>query len=220
VLARFFGTIMFRTALTPLLISSYDLQGQIPYFFKSHKIHTSDDYDWKVADIARATSAAPTYFPPHHLTNSSEDLALVDGGVYVNNLAVAAYAEARALYLEASQFVVIAVGTGNRQDNIRFQQAKNWGLICWATKIISVFMDSVSEAVDYELEHLPECTFFRLQPPDLGKASNQMDDVEPGNLNTLQDVAQDYLASNQRLFTSAANSLRDGRGDNMPGTGR
>jgi len=220
VLARFFGTILFQRALTPLLISSYDLQAQIPYFFKSHRIHADKNFDWKVADIARATSAAPTYFPPLHLENASENLALVDGGVYVNNPAMAAYAEARALYPTATQFVVTAVGTGNRQDHILFQKAKSWGLICWATKIIPVFMDSVSEAVDYELGHLPGCTFFRLQPPDLGKASNQMDDVELENLNALQEVAEEYLALNPQLVSSAVNSLVGGRGGNMPGIGR
>jgi uncharacterized protein len=220
VLAKYFGATMLRSALAPLLVSSYDLQGQIPYFFKSHKIHRSTAYDWKVAEVARATSAAPTYFPPLHLANSTEDLALVDGGVYVNNPAVAAYVEARALYPAASQFVVIAVGTGNRQDHIRYQEVRDWGLAFWATKIIPVFMDSVSEAVDYELDQLLGPHQFRFQPIDLGKASNQMDDVEPRNLSALQDVGEEYLASNRRRLTDAVNCLRDGRGDNMPGIGR
>src|SRR6185437_4794671 len=40
-----------QTALTPLLISSYDLQGQLPFFFKSHRIAADPSYNWKVTDV-------------------------------------------------------------------------------------------------------------------------------------------------------------------------
>ena len=63
-LEQFFGNAEFKSALTPLLISSYDLQGQIPFFFKSHKIASDPTYNWQLTDIARATSAAPNLF--HH----------------------------------------------------------------------------------------------------------------------------------------------------------
>ena len=113
-LEQFFGDAEFRSALTPLLISSYDLQGQIPFFFKSHKIASDPTYNWQLTDIARATSAAPTFFPPLHLTRGAEDYALVDGGVFVNNPSMAAYAEARSLYPQALAFSVVSVGTGDR----------------------------------------------------------------------------------------------------------
>ena len=132
VLAKFFRDTQFKSAFTPLLVSSYDLQSQLPFFFKSHKIYLSDDYNWWVRDIARATSAAPTYFAPFHLARGKQDYALVDGGVYVNNPAMAAYAEARALYPEAARIVVVSVGTGDRQDRIKYSDAKDCGLVGWA----------------------------------------------------------------------------------------
>ncbi len=63
VLQKFFGDTLFSTALTPLLISSYDIEHELPFFFKSHKIlsHKDSEWDWPVREIARATSAAPTY---------------------------------------------------------------------------------------------------------------------------------------------------------------
>jgi len=51
-LARFFQDTEFQSALTPLLISSYDLQSQLPFFFKSHRIAGDASYNWKVADVA------------------------------------------------------------------------------------------------------------------------------------------------------------------------
>jgi uncharacterized protein len=219
VLAQFFGDTQFDAALTPLLISSYDLQGQLPFFFKSHRIARDPNYNWNVTDIARATSAAPTFFPPLHLVRGNEDYALIDGGVFVNNPAMAAYAEARSLYPGAEQITVIAVGTGDRQDQITYASAKEWGLLGWAKQIVPVFMDSVSEAVDYELNALPGCTYYRLQVPDLQEASSDMDDVTPENLANLQTVARDYVSLSSDVLDTICTELKRGRGGNMLGTG-
>ncbi|MGH9729472.1 MAG: patatin-like phospholipase family protein [Candidatus Acidiferrales bacterium] len=221
-LARFFQDTELRTALTPLLISSYDLEGQIPFFFKSHRIAADPSYNWKVTEAARATSAAPTFFPPLHLKKNGQDFALVDGGVFVNNPSMAAYAETRTLYPDATQIVIVSVGTGNRQDQITYATAKGWGLLGWAKQIVPVLMDSVSEAVDYELGSLPGCTYYRLQVPwaQLERASSDMDDVTPENLANLQSVANDYVTSITDLLEKICASLKEGRGSDMPGIGR
>lgn len=219
-LVEFFGATQFDTALTPLLISSYDLQGQLPFFFKSHRIAYDPRYNWPAVSIARATSAAPTFFPPLQLARNGESYTLVDGGVFVNNPAMAAYAEARALYPEALEFIVVSAGTGNRQDQISYQQAKNWGLLQWARQIPPVFMDSVSEAVDYELKSMPACTYYRLQVENLEPASPDMDDVTPQNLVNLQTVGAKYVSSISRQIDAICAALAEGRGSDMPGTGR
>lgn len=219
-LAKFFQATEFCTALTPLLISSYNLQMQQPFFFKSHLIAARPDYNWKVTDIARATSAAPTYFPPKHLTRGTDDYALVDGGVYVNNPGMAAYVEARLLYPEASRVIVVSVGTGDRQDGITYAQANKWGLLGWAKQIVPVLMDSVSEAVDFELHALPECTYYRLQPLNLPLSASPMDNVTSENLDALQTIAKSYASAPSTPLDKICAELRPGRGSNMPGIGR
>ena len=218
-LAKFFHNTEFLTSRTPLLISSYDLQGQLPFFFKSHRIAADPTYNWKVREIARATSAAPTYFPPLHLVRGTEDYALVDGGVFVNNPSMAAYAEARRLYGNAAQFTIVSVGTGDRQDQISYASAAEWGLLGWAKQIEPELMDSDSEAEDFELNSLPGCTYYRLQIPHLQAASSDMDNVTPQNLANLQTVAEDYVKSESVLLDKICSELEEGRGSNMPGTG-
>src|SRR4029077_17585664 len=217
---QFFQDTELKSALTPLLISSYDLQSQLPFFFKSHRIAADPTFNWNVKDIARATSAAPTYFPPLHLVKGPEDYALVDGGVFVNNPSMAAYAEARSLYPDAPAFTVVSVGTGDRQDQITYASAKDWGLLGWAKEIVPVLMDSVSEAVDFELRALPGCTYHRLQVPHLQNASSNMDDADPENLRELQGVAGEYVASISDQLTRLCAELQGGRGSDMPGIGR
>jgi len=218
-LTKFFGATKFSSALTPLLISSYDLQSQLPFFFKSHKIAQNSSYDWNVTDIARSTSAAPTYFPPNHLTRGTDDYALVDGGVYVNNPAMAAFAEACHIYGQAPKYLVVSVGTGNVQDHITYKQSKGWGLFGWAKQIVPVLMDSVSEAVDYELECLRDCRYVRLQPENLTPASGAMDDVSHANIKALQDVAHAFVAKNAALLNKIAAQLKPGRGATLSGIG-
>jgi len=218
-LLKFFGATKFSSALTPLLISSYDLQSQLPFFFKSHMISKDSSYDWNVTDIARSTSAAPTFFPPNHLTKGNEDYDLVDGGVFVNNPAMAAYAEARRLYPGAARIIVVRVGTGDVQNHISFDEAKRWGLIGWARQIVPVLMDSTSEAVDYELEQLLGSDYFPLQPQNLSPASGAMDDISAGNLTALQEVAHSYVTANADLLNSIAALLKPLRGGTLSGIG-
>ncbi len=208
ILTKYFAGTDFSSALTNLLISSYDLESQLPFFFKSNRAAIDPSYDWKVRDIARATSAAPTFFPPFHLQRAERDYALVDGGVFVNNPAMAAYSEARRIFSNAPQYVIVRVGTGDRQDHISFAAAHNWGLLSWAKQIVPVFMDSVSEAVDFELKKLPGCTYHMFQP-DLQGASNEMDDVSTENLSNLQSLANRYVRSQSHEIAAACADLAD-----------
>lgn len=219
VLKEYFGETEFKTALTPLLVSSYDLQSELPFFFKSHRIATDESYNWPVRQIARATSAAPTYFPPFHLVRDNQDYALVYGGVFVNNPAMAAYVETRRLYPDAKDLMVVSIGTGDRQDRIAYSMAKDWGLIGWARNIVPVLMDSVSEAVDYELQSLPECTYYRLQVEGLPQTAADMDNVTPENIANLQAIARNYVDAHDDVLDRIAVLLKSGRGSTMPGTG-
>lgn len=219
VLEKYFGDTQFNTALTPLLVSSYDLQSQLPFFFKSHRIAGDASWNWPVRQIARATSAAPTYFPPFHLVRDNQDYALVDGGVFVNNPAMAAYVEARRLYPDAANVVVVSVGTGDRQDKITYADAKNWGLLGWAKRIAPVLMDSVSEAVDYEMQSLPECTYRRLQVENLPQDAADMDNVTQQNIANLQNIAKSYVIDHSGDLDAIATLLKGGRGSNMLGIG-
>ena len=224
VLEAFFGKAEFSSALTPLLISSYDLEEQVPFFFKSHRIASDPAYNWKVKEIARATSAAPTFFPPFLLHDGVRDRALVDGGIFANNPGMAAYSEARRVYPQAADFVIVSVGTGDRHDGIKYEHAKRWGLLDWAKQITPVMMDSVSEAVDYELDWVlgnsSAGRHFRLQP-ELKIAANQMDDASPENIQNLKQEAENFLREEQTLadVQTISDLLRTGRGSDMPGIG-
>ena len=114
--------------------------------------------DFRLRDIARATSAAPTYFPPAIIesldANYRKDQrrhALVDGGVFANDPAALARAEAQRLFPRADRALVVSLGTGARVNRINGDKAVGFGLAGWLPSLIDVFMDGASALTEHEL---------------------------------------------------------------------
>lgn len=204
VLEQYFGGSRLEEALTPVLISSYELERRSPFFFKSAKAKAGlAGYNFLMKHVARATSAAPTYFPPALVPNanvSGGSYALVDGGVFANNPALCAFAEARVMFPEAANMVMASLGTGYQTLPIRYQQARWWGRLDWMMKgrILDVVLSGVSDAVDYQLDQLLPAVdavlyHHRIQTT-LRLASDAMDDVSPQNLQRLREEAKQLIA--------------------------
>lgn len=71
----------------PVLVSSYETECRNATFFNNYDQKYRDLY---LKDVARATSAAPTYFEPMNIPNKG---TFIDGGVAANNPAMCAYVE-------------------------------------------------------------------------------------------------------------------------------
>lgn len=96
ILDAYFGETELKNSKTGLLVTAYDIVRRKPFYFLSReaKLRPHEE-NFHMRDVARATSAAPTYFEPHLISNGHyQQLALVDGGVFANNPAMLAYTEA------------------------------------------------------------------------------------------------------------------------------
>jgi len=100
-------------AYTKLLITSYNIEQRTPFYFKSTDVEKyGEAEDFPIWEIARSTSAAPTYFPPYRtkkyggffrhedvdgneVREQLDRVTLVDGGMFANNPSLLAYIEAR-----------------------------------------------------------------------------------------------------------------------------
>lgn len=189
VLREYFGDEPLSAALKPVLISAYDLENRQPFFFKSWRPETRSVL---MRQAAHATAAAPTYFEPALIPVGSQRLALVDGGVFLQNPAMSAYAEARRLFPDEREFLIISLGTGELTRPILYQEAKDWGLVEWALPLLGVVFDGVSDAVDYQLRQILGERFFRFQTR-LDIASDDMDDASRRNLEALKHEATQLI---------------------------
>lgn len=194
-------------ALKPCLITSYDILNRKAHFFNSINARHSKVHDFFLRDVGRATSAAPSYFEPCQIESiygTSYDL--IDGGVFANNPALCAYAEARTTtfskalnddekpnYPSAKDMLIVSLGTGTMQKPYSYEEFKDASKLKWAQPIISIMMSGNSETVDYQLRQIyaslstmNKQDYYRIQPK-LIKADNAMDNAKPENLKALHE---------------------------------
>lgn len=212
VLERYFGSARLSEALTPVVVTSYEIERRSPWFFKSRKARDPrlrEEYDFPMKKVARATSAAPTYFDPLRIDfeGGSDYYALVDGGVYANNPAMCAYAEARVMFPD-DEILMVSIGTGKLTRRIPLAKARRWGLVGWAVPVLDVVFDGVGDTIDFQLRQLlSDDRYFRLQAP-LAEGNDEMDDSSPENLRALQLEAEELIRENGETLEKLADLLR------------
>ncbi len=193
VLREYFQDARLKDSLTHVLIPAYEIERHFPFFFKSTNARQNPAYDFAIRDVARATSAAPTYFEPHRIASATDYFALIDGGVYANNPAGCALVECLSTFPHTEDFVVVSLGTGSRSDSISYRKSKSWGLAQWAKPILNIVLDGVSATVDYQLKQLlPSNRYFRFQP-NLEPGCYAMDNADPGNIRRLRITAETLI---------------------------
>ncbi|SMO74280.1 patatin-like phospholipase family protein [Gracilimonas mengyeensis] len=200
--------IMLREALTPLLITSYDIEMRSPWFFRSEKAKQDPEYDFPMEIAARATSAAPTYFDPVKVksTDGMDYYSLVDGGVFANNPAMCAYVEAKNLFPE-DDILVVSLGTGELTRRIPHEEAIEWGLAQWAKPVLDVVFDGITDTTNYQLQSiLPEDRFFKFQIR-LTEGNDDMDDTSNTNLRVLQLLAKQMIQKEQSKLQELVDML-------------
>lgn len=231
-LKRYMGEARLPEALADVLITSYDIHEHEPFFFKSFQPRARaaspspppppSDYPMRV--VARATSAAPTYFPPERVPlappaagggtpgegptgGGSPDYVLVDGGTFANNPAMCAYAEARRNHPEAD-VLIVSLGTGRLTDSISYGEARHWGLVQWARPLLGVIMDGSSAAIDYQLDELlgADVNHFRFQA-ELKGVSDSLDDASASNIKGLSELAQRTIKENAARLAAVCKRL-------------
>lgn len=205
VLQSTLGDARLADALTPVLVTSYDIERRQPFFFKSHR---ADEPGRDVAmwQAARATSAAPTYFEPERIDREDGTRAhqsLVDGGVFANNPAMCAYVESQdhRVFDPDEDVALLSLGTGELTRPIPHEDAVGWGLAQWAQPLLGVAFDGVSDAVDYQLRTVlgrarGRGGYWRLQVR-LDEGSDDLDDASRTNLRVLQLKAEQLVADSR-----------------------
>jgi uncharacterized protein len=204
-LERFLGHKRLRETRPDLIVPSYDTAQPGPYFFKTTKAReTPDDDDFPLSLVARATSAAPTYFE----AVESGARSLVDGGVFATNPGMCALAEVlNREDVTPRDVVLLSLGTGQRTHKRSFEEIKDWGLARWARPILDVVFDGVSDAVDYQLDRvLTGERYWRFQV-ELTLASDDLDDASEDNLARLRGHAEDLIRARSEDLDAVAAKL-------------
>ena len=208
-LAQYLGEARLKDAVTRITVTSYETERRQPFFFRSSKAKEDPgQYDHFMRDVALATSAAPTYFPPHRIDVTKTDyFSLVDGGVFANNPGMCAYVDALKEIPNRSDVVMVSLGTGSLTRPLHYDEIKEWGELHWVQPIISVMMDGVSAATDYHLAQiLGTQNYYRLQTT-LDIARDEMDDASVENIRDLELQAERLVENSRDILESVCKRL-------------
>ena len=204
VLTAMFGNRRMTNCLKPIIISSFDLFNNEALFFKSRHAISRPGRNALLKDICRATSAAPTYLPAYKFIFDNKTRICVDGGVYINNPAVAALVEVSKYHqaepyrkesLTLDNIQILSLGTGHYTADIARKKVEGWGLLDWATSITDVMMQAVNQTTSYMADELTdEENFLRINVDIKDRKYSDMADSS--------DKAREYLISevNSQVF--------------------
>lgn len=192
------GDTMLSAALTDVMVACYAIEARKPVFFKSAKAERDEYFDLPMWLCARAATSAPTFFPPTkvEIGDQGDYLAVIDGGVFLNNPAVSAYAEARKMYPDA-EIYVLSLGTGQTTKRIHYEEARDWGLAHWARPILDITNDGGSQAIDYQLQHLLGDDHYLRLNPLLGGEHDHLDAATKEHQRTVRLVAERQVKSHK-----------------------
>lgn len=204
-LEQFLGQTRLSETLTEILVTAYDMASSTPWFFKTSfaRENPAPVDDPLLSQVARATSAAPTYFPPLAL----EGLCLVDGGVFAANPALCAYAQVRNMFPGEREIFVVSLGTGLQDHNRPCSQVSNWGIIDWAVPISTVMLNSSSATVNYQMKALVGSKSYARFQVHLSKEAGGMDDASEKNLRYLDTLGRKAVSDNSAALDAVCKTL-------------
>jgi patatin-like phospholipase/acyl hydrolase len=129
---------------------------------------------------------------------------MIDGGVWANNPAQVALAEARSIFGDVHDFLVVSVGTGETERRVQAQGHHDWSVSGWLRNgLVSMLMDAPTSAIDKQMREERNVSYHRLQM-DLKRReahkpapNDDLDDSSPENIARLEERADEFLHNNR-----------------------
>ena len=208
------------------LVTAYDIVQCKSVFYTVPEARFDPYSNYYLKDVARATSAAPTYFAPVAIKSMGYDLSeyknvglhhLIDGAMFANDPSLCAVIEARKTRFERCEqpavkdIYLVSIGTGKEPKPIMYSSAVKWGLKDWVRPVLDIMMWASPEVVNYQLNQLFELAgchdcYMRLDP-GLLNAKPDMDIVTDENIKNLLEAGIDYVEKNKGVLDKIADSL-------------
>ena len=204
-----FADLLIENLIKPCIITTYDMKSRCSYFFNSRE-PAELQRRFFVRDVARSTSAAPTYFSPAKIKNvlTKEEMVNIDGGVFANNPSMCAYAEARntdfpelEVYKpSAKDMLILSLGTGGGSFTLPdVTKSAKWGVLNWAKSIPEIMMDGSIDTVAFQMKEIFETlksgadknSYLRVDVPNDSKIySPDMSDASSVNIQKLKSAGE------------------------------
>lgn len=214
-LLTIFGDAKLSDAQTDVVITSYDMAARQPVLFRSSDAKADSAADAYLRDVGRATSAAPTFFPPHEMAGRGAPRILVDGGVVANNPSIITLLEAFRTAPPDDLILILSLGTGSPQRatasamSLEDLKTRPWPHI--AMDLMQVLFDGDSQMADQILAGLAQSLPNRIQARRLQAyltdVSVAMDDASEAHIRQLTEVGVKLVKANEAALATIAQQL-------------
>jgi len=175
----------------PLLVTAVELnQGMARIFASKPVAQPGDDLKLRLVDVALATSAAPTYFPPHSVGGRH----YVDGGLIANSPDIVALQRARFRQgVPERKIRLLSVGTASYEKR-RDQRLARSGGIAWLRRhdLIGLTLDAQADLSRAQARSFLGNRFYRLDR--LPERPIELDDASEARMALLARLADEAVA--------------------------
>lgn len=166
-------------------------KGSVQMFKTAHNPKLVTDHRRKAADIAMATSAAPTYFPLAEMDNAY----FADGGLVANAPDMCALHEACAfLDVKPEDVKILSIGTTTAGFSLPRSIGRNLGSLQWTARgrLFSTIVSSQQQLVDFMLKHQLGDRYLRIdsRPGEEQLADLALDVADASATGTLRGLAE------------------------------
>lgn len=189
----------------PVVVPAFNLESGRHWFFKTRHIEENLlDAKRPIWQVARATSAAPTFFPAYR---SPQGELFIDGGVLANNPSLIGYFEAQIFFRDwRDNLKILNIGTDGGEGSLNNCLLERGGLFAWAKSIPDVLLQAQAVSTESLLGKLlgPE-RWLRVQPEN-GRCFAPLDIYNPALYKGLasQQAARFYADADSKFFQHRA----------------
>lgn len=177
-LDEIFGETRLCDSIRPLVIPCYSLTGNDVWLYKTpHMSRFTRDPTARMADVALATAAAPTFLPVARIG----DNRFVDGGIWANSPLLVAIAEAHSSFdIDLADIRLLSLGTTS-EVIAPSRLLDRGGLVAWAVHGPDLFLRAQALGGFHTAEHLLRRDHGRLIRIDahVPKGLFRLDRVDP-----------------------------------------
>lgn len=220
VLKSYFNNTQLGDALTNVAIPAYEIETGNHFFFTTYKVQMHHLY---MREVARAATAAPTYFPPFRVPipvqypqhEAKRYAALADGGLFANSPSTYALALANSFEYDARNrsrdgthpLLLLSLGTGRVVSSHRFEDAWNWGLLQWAPFLVDTMFSDPGLEDEYDVFAQFGDQSFRLQALIPTAELSQLDNADKSNVGKLEEIANKMISEKAKEIALVVEAL-------------